>query len=49
MFKNNFMVRKVRSTSDGFHGTSKWCKAINLVCTFMPAPHFAVLPMSTRT
>ena len=34
--------------SAGLHGTSKWCKAISLSCTFVPAPIFDVEPNRKR-
>ena len=35
--------------SAGRQGQSKWCKAINLSCTFVPAPILLVLQINTLT
>ena len=37
------------SKSAGRQGTSRSCKAINLFCTFVPAPIFCVEPIKIRT
>ena len=48
-----FPCRKIRpsccSRSDGFHGQSRWCKAINRSCTLVPAPSFGVEPIRILT
>ncbi len=43
------MYRLARPSSDGRQGTSRWCNAINLSCTLVPAPIFAVEPNKKRT
>ena len=45
--------RKIRpsccSMSEGRQGTSRWCSAISLSCTLVPAPIFCVEPSKKRT
>ena len=48
-FLDLLMYRLARPSSDGRQGTSRWCSAISLSCTLVPAPIFCVEPNKKRT
>ena len=47
-FPRRIILPSLCSISEGRQGTSKWCNAVSLSCTFVPAPIFRVEPIKIR-